>query len=223
MTKRTMAEAQYNFMQDYERESLGMMSNQVWQDDPRRLVFMLARYKFVSKMLAGKTTVAELGCGDAFGSRIVRQEVPNVSVFDFDPNFIDDINARQSKRWPLTPGIHDILSGTLPRAPYDAIYSLDVMEHIMPEHEHTYIRNIKDSLKKDGVFIVGMPSLESQKYASQVSKEGHVNCKSGVDFKASLRQHFDNVFLFSMHDEVITTAYSPMAHYIIGLCTNPKL
>jgi hypothetical protein len=38
----------------------------VWHDDPRRLTFLLSRYKFVSKMFAGKANVAELGCGDAF-------------------------------------------------------------------------------------------------------------------------------------------------------------
>jgi len=42
------------------------MTNQVWEDDPRRLTFLLARYKFVSKMLSGKKFVGELGCGDAF-------------------------------------------------------------------------------------------------------------------------------------------------------------
>jgi len=26
--------------------SLGLMTNQVWEDDPRRLAFVLARYKF---------------------------------------------------------------------------------------------------------------------------------------------------------------------------------
>ncbi len=48
--------------------SLGVMTNQVWHDDPRRLAFLLSRYKFVSKMLGGKAKVAEMGCGDAFGS-----------------------------------------------------------------------------------------------------------------------------------------------------------
>src|SRR5215470_16627518 len=54
--------------------SLGLMTNQVWYDDPRRLTFLLARYKFVSKMLSGRRNVAEVGCGDAFGTRIVQQE-----------------------------------------------------------------------------------------------------------------------------------------------------
>ena len=28
--------------------SLGLMTNQIWRDDPRRLAILLSRYKFVS-------------------------------------------------------------------------------------------------------------------------------------------------------------------------------
>ena len=76
--------------------SLGLMTNQVWYDDPRRLTFLLARYKFVAKMLAGRRNVGEVGCGDAFGTRVVLQEVPDVTVYDFDPLFIEDIRARRT-------------------------------------------------------------------------------------------------------------------------------
>src|SRR3954471_18439067 len=73
---------------------LGPMMNQVWHDDPRRLLFVLARYKFVSKMLAGKQRALEVGCGDAFGTRIVLQEVPYVCAVDFDPFFVNDVIVR---------------------------------------------------------------------------------------------------------------------------------
>ena len=53
-------------------EQLGLMSGSVWRDDPKRLVFSLARYKFTAKMLSGFGSVVEVGCGDGFGSRIVR-------------------------------------------------------------------------------------------------------------------------------------------------------
>ena len=56
-------------------EKLGLMSGWGWYDDPKRLAFTLARYKFVSKMLAGLDDVLEVGCGDGFGSRIVAQSV----------------------------------------------------------------------------------------------------------------------------------------------------
>ena len=50
------------------------MNSAVWHGDPKRLVFTLSRYKFVAKMLSGKNSVAEIGCGDGFGARIVKQE-----------------------------------------------------------------------------------------------------------------------------------------------------
>lgn len=202
--------------------SLGVMTNQVWHDDPRRLAFVLARYKFVSKMLSGKQKVAELGCGDAFGSRIVKQEVQSLSVYDFDPLFIEDVNRRQSEKWPMEARVHDILDGPLKEGPFDAIYSLDVMEHIPEKDEGTYLTNLKKSLSEHGVLIVGMPSLESQDHASPQSKIGHINCKSGKVLTAILRQHFHNVFMFSMNDEVVHTGFAPMAHYLFALCCQAK-
>jgi len=203
-------------------QRLGIMTNQVWYDDPRRLAFVLARYKFVSKMLSGRGRVAELGCGDAFGTRIVLQEAKEVSAFDFDPLFVQDIKERQVDRWPIKPGLHDILHGPLPGGPYDGIYSLDVMEHIPEKQEHLYLGNLRDSLSSHGVLIVGMPSLESQAYASPQSKVGHINCKSGKVLKSVLEQHFHTVFLFSMNDEVVHTGFSPMAHYLFGICCEAR-
>ena len=78
------------------------------------------------------------------------------------------------------------------------------------------------SLDENGIMIVGMPSLESQAYASPQSKAGHVNCKSGDDMKTLLNRYFHNVFLFSMNDEMVHTGFSPMAHYLMALCCGKK-
>jgi 2-polyprenyl-3-methyl-5-hydroxy-6-metoxy-1,4-benzoquinol methylase len=219
-------EKQYGDLLDVKDEvgiaKFGVMANQVWHDDPRRLAFVLARYKFVSKMLSGRGKVGELGCGDAFGSRIVLQEVKELHVYDFDPLFIDDVNQRQVERWKLHAHVHDILDGPLKEAPFDALYSLDVMEHIPEEKEDIYLTNLKKSLAPHGVLIIGMPSLESQSHASPQSKIGHINCKSGKVLKLILEKHFHNVFLFSMNDEVVHTGFAPMAHYLFGLCCEAK-
>ena len=39
------------------------MMNRVWDNDPRRMAFVLARYKFVAKMLEQKNRVLEVGAG----------------------------------------------------------------------------------------------------------------------------------------------------------------
>jgi hypothetical protein len=201
--------------------SLGIMINQVWHDDPRRVAFVLARYKFVAKMLGGRGSVAEVGCGDAFGTRIVLQEVDQVDVYDFEPIFIEDIRQRQSERWQMTARMHDIVADALPYR-YGGVYSLDVIEHIKREDEHRYLNNLCGSLNDGGVLIIGTPSLESQQYASSQSKIGHVNCKSGAEFKTLMQRYFENVFLFSMNDEVVHTGFYPMAHYLIAVCCGQK-
>src|SRR6476619_7388116 len=74
----------------------GIMSNQTWRDDPRRLLFLLSRYKFCAKMLSGKKRVVEIGCADVFGTRLVVQELGAgaVTASDFDPVFIEDARQR---------------------------------------------------------------------------------------------------------------------------------
>jgi len=205
-------------------KKLGPMSNSTWFSDPRRLTFTLARYKFVSKMLVGKSRVGEIGCGDGFASRIVRQSVGSLLVSDVDPYFIEAFRRSQILGDPfeIEAVIHDILESPLPGPSFDAIYSLDVLEHIPAALEAGFLRNIVASLNQTGVAIIGMPSLESQTYASPDSAEGHVNCKSGSALASTLEEFFHNVFIFSMNDEVVHTGFAPMAHYLLAVCCFKK-
>ena len=201
--------------------SLGLMVNQSWNQDPKRTLFTLARYKFVAQMLAGKRRVLEVGCGDAFGTRLVQQTGASVTAVDFDPVFIEDIAARSDPLWPMVSFVHDMLDGPVDGR-FDAVFSLDVLEHISPEQEDLFLKNVLRSLDYNGTAIFGMPSLESQEYASPASRAGHVNCKSGEELRRLLNCYFHNVFVFSMNDEVIHTGFFPMAHYLIALCCGEK-
>jgi SAM-dependent methyltransferase len=201
--------------------TLGLMTNQVWEDDPRHLVFTLARYKFVSKMLAGRKHALEVGCADAFGTRLVQQEVGRVTATDFDQTFVDDVLRRMDPNWPFDCRQHDLLSGPFPGS-FDAAYAMDVIEHIPAAQEDAFVGNIVRSLTPDGVLILGSPSLESQAYASPPSKQGHINCKSGKALQALVGRFFHNVFLFSMNDEVVHTGFAPMAHYLIAIGCTPR-
>lgn len=199
----------------------GLMANESWNQDPRRTLFTLSRYKFVAKMLSGRSKVLEVGCADAFGTRLVQQEVGSVTATDFDPIFIHDIEERHNPHWPLEHFVHDILDGPV-LGVYDAAFCLDVLEHIPKEKEDMFIRNVISSLDDKGVFIVGIPSLESQDHASPQSRVGHVNCKSGQALKALMEHYFHNVFVFSMNDEVIHTGFFPMANYLMVICCSLK-
>ena len=132
MSDKQTKEKQYQFLLEHERgEEMGLMSSQVWRDDPRRLVFLLSRYKFVAKMFSGLPKVLEVGCADAFGSRIVKQEVGELVATDFDPIFIEDASTRIDPNWPIELRVHNILAGPVEGA-FDGVYCCDVLEHIEP-------------------------------------------------------------------------------------------
>ena len=202
---------------DYDHEhSFGGMSKQAYEDDPKRLAFTLARYKHTAKMLAGMRHVLEVGCADGFGTRIVRQHVKALTAVDTDPRSIEEAKLASSARWPVNFKVADVVSEygqLLVDGVYDAVYALDVLEHIYPDGEFLEALH---SLAP--VAIIGMPSLESQQYASPMSKLGHVNCYSGEKLRERLLGFWNNVFLFTMHDEVLGTSYSPMAQYLLALC-----
>lgn len=202
-------------------ERLGLRSSQSWHDDPKHLLFRLSRYKFVAKMLAGFEHVLEVGCGDAFGSRLVQQEVKALTATDFDPLFVEDAKARMVERWRFPVFTHDLLAGPIPGA-FDAVYALDVLEHIAAADEHTFLANAFAPLGGQGVAIIGMPSLESQAHASPTSRAGHVNCKTMPELRKTMQAHFHNVFMFSMNDEVVHTGFHRMAHYLFGLGVGRK-
>lgn len=200
-------------------ERFGLRSNESWYEDPKHLVFRLARYKFVAKMLAGRQHVLEVGCGDAFGTRIVQAEVGALTAIDFDPVFVADVQERMVPRWAFDVRVHDMLEGPVP-GQFDAVYALDVLEHIDPAQEEAFLRNTMGNLDRYGVAIIGLPSLESQAYASPQSKIGHVNCKSAPELKALMLRFFHTVFIFSMNDEMIHTGHHKMAHYLFAVCAS---
>lgn len=201
---------------------LGILSNQTWHDDPRHLLFVLSRYKFVAKMLSGRNRVLEVGCGDAFATRIVLQEVGSICTVDFEPVFAKDISSRMEERWQFEHRVHDILQSPAPGR-FDAAYAIDVIEHVAKANEHRFMSHITESLEDHGVLILGTPSIHSQVYASEDSKTGHVNCKSHQELKELMLRYFHNAFIFSMNDEVVHTGFYPMAHYLFAIGVGKRL
>lgn len=212
--------AQHIEYADEKRVRLGMMSSHRWRMDPKVLLFSMARYKFVAKMLSGTGSVLEVGCGDGWGTHMVAREVQSIHGIDIDPTMIRECNDMRTDDC-ISFAVHDMRVAPLqPRR--EAAYLLDVLEHVEPGDEDAFLTNLSQSLTPDGVCIVGIPSIESQAFASKPSRATHVNCKSGAELKTLLRRFYKSVFLFSMNDEVVHTGFSPMAHYLFCLCVGVK-
>ncbi len=201
--------------------TLGFMSSNAYVSDPKMIAFMASRYKFVSKLLAGRRTALEVGCGDAFAAPLVAQTVGHLLCTDIDEPTIRDNTARVTAFPNIDFRFHDFRQGPLAE-PVEAAYSCDVLEHVFPAEEAAFVGNIAASLVPQGVFVVGSPNIHAKDYASEYSRRGHVNLKSQDTLHALMSRYFENVFMFSMNDEVVHTGFAPMANYNFALCVTPR-
>ena len=213
------------YSNNIKRFVLGDNTSRILLQDPKLLLFVLSRYKFVSKMINGSSKVLEVGCQEGFGAVVVADTVGHLHGVDFFAPFISSCSERLSSyNLNLSFDNHDMLDGPV-HGNFDAVFSLDVIEHIEKNTEEIFMRNIVSSLKDTtgGKVIIGTPTLESQKYASKNSKIGHVNCKTGDELINLCSKYFHNIFLFSMNDEVVHTGFLPMSHYIFAVCSEKKI
>lgn len=195
---------------------LGPNTTFTYLSDPRRVSFMLSRYKFCSKMLSGKNRVLEVGCGDGFGTPLVAQDVGEVMGVDWDATLIDSNMQRLTQFKNCSFKQHDMVAGPIV-GQYDGAYSLDVIEHVDSESEDAFLKNISSGLVDDGILIIGTPNVAAEAYASESSRVGHINLKDAVGLKELVSKYMKTVLMFSMNDDVVHTGFFPMAHYLFAI------
>jgi 2-polyprenyl-3-methyl-5-hydroxy-6-metoxy-1,4-benzoquinol methylase len=190
-------------------------------NSPRHLLFTLARYKFAAKMLPHnkRSKILEVGCSEGIGSLLLAESGNEVLAVDMDKEAIACAN-RTIKKPNITYKNIDILKTHLGK--FDAVVSLDVIEHIEKEDEHLFLNAIVDHLTAQGMCIIGTPNDTATQYASKASQIGHVNMYTAELLVSSLQQHFHHVFQFGVNDEIVHTGFAPMCHYLIAIGCSPK-
>lgn len=211
-----------SFQHEHEEMLLGAPTSFSFYNDPKHVSFVLARYKFVAKMLEGKKRVMEVGSGDGIGLPLVAQAVGHVTCVDWDEQHIKSITRRLLKCCRnVDVNLHNMNEGVFP-AKVDAIYTIDVIEHLDPAKEQQFVENLLGSLVDDGVMITGTPNIAASAYASPSSAAQHINLKSMKSLRELMEKYFKHVFMFGMNDEVVHTGYAPMCHYIWAVAAGVK-
>lgn len=190
--------------------AVGGMTRYNYEADPKRMAFQAARYLAVAKLLEGEGRVLEVGCADGWGARIVRQHVEFLDAVDVDEQAIQFARDNASDRWPIRFMVGDILSAAFHG--YDAVYALDLYEHFAPDAG--FLRRMRGVAP---VAVIGTPSLESQAYASEISKREHVNCPTKAMLREAMREYWKHVFVLGMNDATLHMGHDAMTHYLIGV------
>jgi 2-polyprenyl-3-methyl-5-hydroxy-6-metoxy-1,4-benzoquinol methylase len=199
--------------------TLGPYFTFIIRKSPRRLLHLLSYYKFAAKMIGPDKRVADIGCSEGFGTILLAEHARSCVGIDQDAAAIAVANASVASP-KLSFAVADVLHDKI--GPFDAVVSLDVIEHIYQEHEDAFVAAIAGTLGDDGVFVMGTPNITADQYANEHSRRGHVNMFDADRLRALGLRHFRNVFSFSGNDEMVHTGFSPMAHYLLALCVGPR-
>jgi len=187
----------------------------------RHLLFSFARYKFAARLLGDepKRTVLELGCNEGIGTLHLAQVAAETVGVDFDEAAI--IWAGGNLANPHLKFIYDDFMGKK-YGEFDAVVSLDVIEHIETENEQRFLETVVHNLNDEGFALIGTPNITSAAYASEASRIGHINLYDQQRLKNLFLTRFKNVFLFGMNDEVVHTGFLPMCHYLFVLACHKR-
>ncbi|MBF5059055.1 class I SAM-dependent methyltransferase [Candidatus Neptunochlamydia vexilliferae] len=190
-----------------------------FRNDPKRLGFVLSRYKFSSKILGKRRHILELGCSDGIGATLLAQNSSKYMGIDLDEPALKAAqdNLQEDKYTFLFDDFMGKNYGL-----FDGVVSLDVVEHILPEHEALYFDTIYQNMTEDGVCVIGTPNVTAAPYASKASQLGHVNLFSQQRLTDTLKKYFHQVLPFGINDEVMHTGFGSMAHYIVCVACHKK-
>ena len=224
MDQKTAFEIASSYQFETPKIELGPWTSYSLLEDPKHMSFVLARYKFVAKMLRQKGRTLEIGCGDGFGAPIVKQHSSEYVGIDMDKRLIDDNNERLASRIEgMTFELQDITAEQKKDlGKFDTVFNVDVLEHLDSDKEEPFLRSSIDLLNKNGIYICGTPSSYSAEYATERSRVQHINLKTAPEKKELFEKYFNFVWIFSMNDEVVHTGFYPMAHYLFALCAGKK-
>lgn len=196
------------------RKTLGTHWSFNLLEDPKRLGFVLSRYKFAAKLAGSGRKVLELGCSEGIGAPILAEHATSYMGVDLDKPAV--VAARENfARDGVEFETMDFLGERI--GSFDSIVSLDVVEHIPLEYEDLLVETIAENLNEDGICVVGTPNVTSDPYASPMSKAGHVNLYDNDRLQATLKRVFNVVMMFGINDEVVHTGFAPMAHYLVAV------
>jgi cyclopropane fatty-acyl-phospholipid synthase-like methyltransferase len=180
-------------------------------NDPKRLAFVLSRYKFAAKMACKRGKILELGSSTGIGATILGESMQEYVGVDLDESAIR--TAQKNLAPPKFQFIFDDFMGKT-YGQFDAVISLDVVEHIHAEYEDLYFTTLFQNLSSSGICVVGTPNITSTPYASLASQMGHVNMYSMERLQTVMKKYFHQVFPFGMNDEMMHTGFAAMSHYI---------
>lgn len=109
------------------------------------------RYEFAMTMIASKD-VADIACGAGYGSFMMGSIANSVTGFDISESALDHAKRHFSRN-----NVSFAHASKIKNNKFDIIISFETIEHMSEQDGGSFLRNIYESLKNDGLLIISTP------------------------------------------------------------------
>ena len=192
----------------------------LFQENTLQLLIKLARYKFAARLLKSTDQVLEVGAGNGIGTIFLGQHVKKITGLEIrEQEFLDAQKINQRKNVDF---IHQSVFEFCPDLRFDAVISLDVIEHLTEKDGEKFVEKLASLCKPDGLVIIGTPSIYSYPYQGAFSQAAHIKCYERNELDNLLGNFFLRTLPFSMNDEVVHTGHPKMAWYYFSIGIYPR-
>jgi len=189
-----------------------------YKSDPLMFFVNLSRYKFAGRHLKKTDRVLDAGCGAGVGTVMLSAFAGKVVGVDDDEELIAQCREQYGDLPKLDFRRADLLAGPPEPSAFDAVVCLDVVEHFERPQAETVVKHAMASLRPGGVAIIGTPNSVSAPYASARRKASHPFEYDPRTFDELLAGTFPRRHTYAMTDEIVSTAFLPLAWYLMAVC-----
>jgi ubiquinone/menaquinone biosynthesis C-methylase UbiE len=149
---------------------IDLQSSQLSENEQRHL----SRYHFASQFIQPQLQVLDCACGSGYGSKILTDMGMQVTGVDLCQQAIDHAKEKY-KSSNITFQCQDINHLDFADECFDAVVTLETLEHVTNEVCRQFIKKIDNMLKPGGLLIASSPMLRFKNKQPYITNPYHIN------------------------------------------------
>jgi SAM-dependent methyltransferase len=147
------------------------------------------RYAFARRFVGGRR-VADVACGEGYGSALLARDASTVVGVDIDPRAVAHASAEYGNRSNLRFTAGSAIALPLAAGSVDAVVSFETIEHLPREAQSQMLAEFARVLAPDGVLVMSSPNRPQYSEARDYRNPFHMHELDRAELAALLATSF---------------------------------
>ncbi len=173
------------------------------------------RYHWISAFVKD-LTVADLACGEGYGSALLAQHAKQVTGIDLSSATIEHAKKKYQEFSNLNYIQSDILNTPIPDESIDMVVSFETLEHLTAHH--ALLSEFKRVMKSKGVLVISTPDKNVYS-GSETHNEFHLEELTQAEFFDLISSQFEHALFFGQQLQT-GSALAPIADNLSGAASS---